>query len=204
MFADFLDGRGRLDEGSKESEIVQQLDPSPERVLLLVFARGQCDRAIELLTHLDNEPRDGQAHLLLSNCYKDKGMGRESIEELGRTAASYGFPEIAPRLRRAFDASGYRGALRQWARELEHYHATRQVYFPSVVADAYGDLGDADHVFQWLEESYKGWKSGRSRCGLDAEVLVDILSEAKSTPSRKFIRDDPRYLDLLRRVGLPQ
>jgi tetratricopeptide (TPR) repeat protein len=212
-FAQFLDRRGRLDEGWKELEIAQQLDPSPDRSLLTLgllpdalVARGQCDRAIELLTHLDNEPGDGQTHLQLSTCYKAKGMDRESIEELGRAAASYGFPDIAPRLRRAFDASGYRGARRQWARELEHYHVTGQVYFPTVVAGAYANVGDADHVFQWLEESYKGWKSGRSRCGMDTgpASFVDFLSRVKSNSSLKFIRDDPRYVDLLRRVGLPQ
>jgi len=207
-FARFLDDRGRLDEGWKELEIAQQLDPSPERMVQLLSLpvalqqRGQCDRAIELLTHLDNV--DGWTHQLLSGCYKDKGMDRESIEELGRAAASYGFPDIAPRLRRAFDASGNRGALTQWARELGHYHATGQLYFPAAVAMAYVDIGDADQVFLWLEEAYKGWKSGRSRCGMDSGILVDVLSDVKSNPSLKFIRDDPRYVDLLRRVGLPQ
>jgi hypothetical protein len=34
--------------------------------------------------------------------------------------------------------------------------------------------------------------------------FVDFLSRVKSNPSLKFIHDDPRYVDLLRRVGLPQ
>jgi TolB-like protein/DNA-binding winged helix-turn-helix (wHTH) protein/tetratricopeptide (TPR) repeat protein len=205
-FSQFLDGRGRLDEGWKELEITQQLDPS--RGIFPSFSlpnalelRGQSDRAIELLTHLDNEPGDGQTHLGLSSLYEAKGMDRESIEELGRTAASYGFPDIAPRLRRAFDASGYRGGLRQWARELEHYHATKQVYYPNYLAAVYADLGDTDHVFQWLEESYKGWKTGRERSGMDLG-LIRWLEDTKSEPKRKFIRADRRYLALLRRVGL--
>ena len=113
----------------------------------------------------------------------------------------------SPKSHRAFGAHSTRPAieeaLRQWAREVEHVHATRQFYNPNYLAAVYADLGDTDHVFQCLEESYKSWKTGRERSGMDMG-LIQWLEGAKSDPSKKFIRDDPRYLDLLRRVGIPQ
>ena len=201
-FAGFLDNLGRLDEGWKEQQIAQQLDPNPDRMapdLYLpgaLFIRGEYDRAIELLLRVvETHPNDGQTHLSLSGCYEQKGMYKEAIEELGRTCALYGHPELETRLRRAFAASGYRGALRQWAQEIEHLQATKKMYFPAYLAGIYAKLGGKDRAFYWLEESYKH----PDLPGLGNDPAPGL----KTDPALKSIRTDPRYFDLLRRVGLP-
>jgi TolB-like protein/DNA-binding winged helix-turn-helix (wHTH) protein/tetratricopeptide (TPR) repeat protein len=202
-YAQFLDDLGRLDNGWKEQQIAQQLDPSPDRmapVLSLpgaLFIRGQYDRAIELLLLVvESNPSDGQTHLLLSSCYEQKGMYKEAIEELGRTCRLYGYPQIEIRLDRAYTTAGYRGALRRWAQEVEHLQATKQVYFPAYLAGVYGRLGDKDRAFYWLEEAYK-------HRGLPG-VGTNLVHWLKTSPDLELIRNDPRYFDLLRRVGLPQ
>jgi TolB-like protein/DNA-binding winged helix-turn-helix (wHTH) protein/Tfp pilus assembly protein PilF len=202
-FARFLDDLGRLDEGWKEQQIAQELNPYPDRLPQAtdlpeaLLRRGQYDEAIRLLSKVaEANPNDGQTHRNLSEGYAQKGMYQEAIEELGRTCVLYGYPEIATRLDRAFAASGYHGALRQWAQEIEHLQATKQVYFPAYLASVYGRLGDKDRAFYWLEEAYK--HPGLSGLG------TDLIHWLKSDPGLELIRSDPRYLDLLRRVGLPQ
>ena len=62
---------------------------------------------------------------------------------------------------------------------------------PDKLASVYASLGDRDQAFHWLGRAYEE----RSR------ELVHLLPEAKTTWSK--IRDDPRFADLVKRVGLP-
>jgi hypothetical protein len=51
-------------------------------------------------------------------------------------------------------------------------------------------MGDRDHTFEWLEKAYAE-RSGN---------LEDIKTEDAFEP----FHSDPRYADLLKRMGLPQ
>jgi len=51
-------------------------------------------------------------------------------------------------------------------------------------------LGEKDQAFQWLEKSYQD--HGNDLTGLKIDPLLESL------------RSDPRFTDLVRRVGLPQ
>jgi TolB-like protein/DNA-binding winged helix-turn-helix (wHTH) protein/tetratricopeptide (TPR) repeat protein len=200
-FARFLDDLGRLDEGWKEQQIAQELNPNPDRLPWAtdlpeaLYVRGECDRAIELLLRVvESHPNDAQTHGDLAACYQQKGMQKAAIEELGRTAELYGYPETGARVRRAFATSGYQGALRQWAQEIEQLQATGQVYFPAYLASVYGLLGDKDRAFYWLEEAYK-FRNGSG-------IGTDLIHWLKTDPGLELIRSDPRYFDLLHRLGL--
>ena len=52
--------------------------------------------------------------------YAQKGMFKEFASEMGEAFALYGYPELAARLRHAYDQSGGQGTLREWIKELEH------------------------------------------------------------------------------------
>ena len=60
----------------------------------------------------------------------------------------------------------------------------------SVVAAAYGYAKDREKTFEYLEKAYSE---------ADEELLLSIR-----LPAFDFIRSDPRYADLMRRVGLPE
>jgi len=204
-FARFLDDLGRLDEGWTEQLRSQELNPNPDHLpwatnlAEALERRGQYDQAIGLLAKvLESNPNDGQTHLNLSQSYEQTGRYKEAIAELGRTCVLYGHPEIATRLEHAFDASGYQGAMRQWADEIEHLQATKQVYFPVYLASVYGRLGEKERVFYWLEEAYKHPEFTGLGLG------TDLINFVKADPGLEFIRTDPRYFDLLRRMRLPQ
>jgi hypothetical protein len=57
------------------------------------------------------------------------------------------------------------------------------------IADAYARLGDHDQAFVWLE---KGYAERSSR-----------IAGINTNPAFDGMRDDPRFKDLLRRIGLP-
>ncbi len=201
-FADYLEKAGQLEEGWKEMQIAQELNPNPAtlpsalNLPSALYYRGECDRAIELLLRVvESHPNDAQTRLMLSQCYEEKGMYKEAIEELGRAATLFGYPETGVRLQRAFGDSGYRGALLEFAQEIEHRQATKQMYMPAYLATVYARLGDKDRAFFWLEESYK--------IRADSGLGSDLYHWLKTDPMLKSIRSDPRYFDLLRRVGLP-
>jgi hypothetical protein len=120
-------------------------------------------------------------------------MYKEFAEQMGTSATLYGAPEIANRLKGAYDESGSQGALRQWAKELEHSAATKQFYAPGALAQVYVALGDKDRAFYWLEEYRQHHDVG----------TADPTIYFKTDPWFAPIRSDARFSDFLRRVGLP-
>jgi TolB-like protein/DNA-binding winged helix-turn-helix (wHTH) protein len=192
---DFLSTMGRLDEAFKEYQIAQERDPTQDYLSLITYLRGDHDHAIELLRReIESHPDDGWDHLTLHRWLAVKGMHNESVQELEKGLALFGFPEIAARVHRAFANSGYKAALQEAARQFEHLQATNEVFFPMMIAQLYAGIGDKDRAFYWLEQAYqhRDWIGGDF--GLELVRLEPMLDS---------LRSDPRYDDLIRRVGLP-
>ena len=190
-----LDARGRLDEGWKEAEIAQELDPNEDHLEAALDNRHEYDKIIRhITTMLDADPNNGVLHHQLYEGYAGKGMYKEAVQQLEQTLVLLGLQESAAKVRQAFAASGYKGAMREWAKQLEYLHATNQVFLPVNVAEAYAAAGDKDRAFYWLEQGYK--YRGHGTVGVSMIFL-------NRDPSLEPLRSDPRYTDLLRRVGLP-
>ena len=85
----------------------------------------------------------------------------------------------------AYATSGWEGVLKKYA---NIYQTPGKYYDPEAVAWAYAQLGDKEKAFFWLNKAY------------DEHELLFI----KSTPAYDVLRNDPRYADLLSRMGLPQ
>jgi hypothetical protein len=79
------------------------------------------------------------------------------------------------------------GFYRHWLERLKSKSADE---YPVDIAEFYARLGERDNAFQWLEKAYAEHSDGLVR--LKEELGLDNL------------RSDPRYADLMRRVGLPQ
>jgi TolB-like protein/DNA-binding winged helix-turn-helix (wHTH) protein len=190
-----LDDVGRMDEAWKEYEIAQELDPSGDHLSWALYLGGQYDRAIELLRKkAELGPEDSGTHWRLSESYGRKGLFTDWVQELGKTMTTIGFPEIAARLHRAFALSGYSGALQQWAGELERLAANKKAYFPGILAEDYALLGDKNRAFYWLDQG----------CEHHHMAISDpVLTDVKVDPAFASLRSDPRFKDLLRRMGLP-
>ena len=181
----YLETTGRTDEGRKEAQLAQRLDPLLY-VKRLDLLSSDADGGIGFLrNYIRLNPRDGFAHLDLAECYAKKGMEKEHISQLEQVAILFGFPNSARHVERAYRAAGYRAALRAWAVEL----VSSGVHRPAMVAETYMQLGDKDAAFRWLERAYS------ERDGL--------LVHLESDPTWGPLRSDPRFADLVRRIGLP-
>ena len=106
-----------------------------------------------------------------------------------------GFPDMTPRLDKAFANAGWAGAQRQWAKELEQLMATKQGYFPAVLAQAHARLGEKERAFYWLDEGSK------HRHLASSDPVIQFV---KVDPSFAPLHSDPRFKVVLQRMGLPE
>ena len=155
----------------------------------------QYDRAIDLFGKtLELDPNNVPAHELLGYTYEQKGMQREAVAEWGKALILRGAGEQASSLERAYAASGFEAAVRALAQEqLSKLNETlkRGEYVPaSEYVNAYTLLGDKEQALAWLN------KAVQERNGFVFIVKIDPIYDG--------LRADPRFSDLLRRVGLHQ
>ncbi len=182
---------GRFDEGLAEMRRAQELDPQSLIIhtnvgRLLYFAR-QYDAAIEQLkSTLEMEPNFSSAREKLAEAYEAKQMYPEAIAEYQKWATLDGDDELASKLGQGYATSGYRGAIRKW---IDHIGTTREQDF-TLLALLYSALGDKDQAFYWLEKAYQAHSTW--------------LDHLRVHPMFDNLRADPRFADLLRRIGLDQ
>ncbi|HEV8159651.1 MAG TPA: tetratricopeptide repeat protein, partial [Pyrinomonadaceae bacterium] len=198
-YAMFLIEDGRSEETLAQMRKVLELEPLSvpfNRDLAKMFYRTrQYDRAIEQYRKtLELDPNDAYTHELLGDTYEQKGMQKEAVAEWSRALRLTGDNESATMLERTFAASGFNAAVRAlWQKKLERFNekAERGEYVPAMnYALAYTRLADKEQAFAWLAKA----EQERSR-------LIYVI---KLDPIYDSLRDDPRFQDLLRRVGLPQ
>lgn len=194
--AHLLDDLGKPDEAWNEYQIAQELDPNEDHLEYALYKRHEYDRAIKAaLTMLENDPNNGYLHHTLYEIYAAKRMYKEAIEQLEQTVTLFGFPKLTTHLRNAYKVSGYGGAMRAYAEDLEHLHETKQVFMPINLATVYAAIGNKERAFYWLEEGYK--QRGHANVGVD-------FMEVGVYPGLDPLRSDPRFSNLLHRMGLPE
>ncbi len=190
-----LRGLGRIEEGFKEIKIAEGLDP-----MSLIFinnvaesyidqgnldaAYRECRRVIEL------DPNFWASYQTLVWVHVKQGKygdalaaAEKSIELSGRSnAAQSQLGHVYGRLGRANDA-------RAIIKELEEKFANKTADGRDL-AVVYAGLDDKDRAFEWLEKAF-AYRSFH-------------LSGMKLEPLLESLHGDPRWNDLLRRVGLPE
>jgi hypothetical protein len=114
-------------------------------------------------------------------------MYDKSMDAEGRLLTLFGQPEVAAELKRVYATSGTKG-VHLWSIAQDSDPA-KPGYNPIGVAENYAKLGDKDKAFDWLEKAYQQ----------HASELIFL----KVDPGWESLRSDPRYSDLVRRVGFP-
>jgi tetratricopeptide (TPR) repeat protein len=180
---------GQAQEGIKEAELAQALDPKNERMADAFYFTRQFDRAIELYhSRAQMMPSDWTPHFNLSFIYALTGRQQEAIAEIQKMLTLLEYHELAATVGREYERSGFQRALKVYAKQMEevYFHTA---YIPNFyIASIYGFADDKDLAFAWLEKAYK---------------VRDGLDSLGSDPMWDPLRADPRFKDLLRRVGLP-
>jgi len=186
---------GRVEEGLRECKIAQRLDPFDDDSALCLYYGRDYDGSIAMFRNLlQADPDVGLWHCDLFPDYAMKGMHKEFVEELGHCFSLFGHPQAAANIQRVFTRSGYKEAVRQWAKEVERLQAAHQVFLPGYLAQAYTLLGDKDRAFYWLGQAY----DHREMDSFDGGVFY-----VGGEPIYDPLRSDPRFKELLHRVGLP-
>ena len=188
---------GREQEALAEVNRAHQLDPltpviSTVAGFVHVLAR-QYDEAIVVCKKVANEnPTFALAHNCLRDAYWGKDMYPQVIEEakaFGQLSGDRDESEFASALEQGFRSTGWKGALRKGIETREAQRKTRHSSAYEIAA-LYVELGEKDQAFRWLDTAYQ--ERDYSLLGLKTDYSLDP------------IRSDPRFAELVRKVGLPQ
>ncbi len=193
-YSHFLKAMGRTEESFEESKRAIECDPLGLILNLhmgwyYLFAR-QNDRAIEQLRKtLDLDPGFILARMFLGEVYEQMGLFEEAIAEFEEAVKlSERSPIYLAGLGHAYSVSGRRDDALKTLKELQQLSSQR--YVPARgIAEIYIGLGDKKQAFAWLDNAVKqrnGW-----------------LLHIKEDPRYDSLRSDPRFQQLVRRVGLP-
>ena len=198
-YSELLAKLGRNEEAFARIKRAYELDPFSTAVNMNVGLRhievGRNDEAeAQFKNTIELSPEYPMAYWYLGEVYFEKGKYEESMEmfEKGNVLLKLETPESAARktaeLRAAMKIDGLKGYWRKILEyDMEWYN--KGLNSPFYIAASYAALGEDDKVFEWLEKSY-------------AERDYD-LTYLKTHTYFKRLRSDPRFQDLLRRVGLP-
>ena len=190
--------RGRFDRAIAELRQAQQFDPvSPSignNVAQVYVAKGDLDEAIKQekkVLELDPYP---QAHRILGLVYRKQGRYTEAFAELEKGIELSGRESrFLADLGVCYAVAGQRDKARGVLKELEEQYDRRKT-LAQHVADVYAALGEKEQAFAWLEKDFQ------TRSG----ALSMIAYAPRSDVLRAALSSDPRWNDLLRRIGLPQ
>src|SRR5690606_2456005 len=188
--ASYLHSMGRPGEALAEIAVAQALDPlHPAAVMggrIYVDTR-QPDEAIRVLREvIELDPRRDLAHELLAHACLQKGMHAEAVASMQRAAELSGARDSA-QLAFVHAVSGNAAEARNVLGRLLR-SGTRLDLLGFHLAMACAGLGDTDEAFRWLDAAC------RARGG-----FMNLLAVSYGFDS---IRPDPRFAELLRRMGL--
>jgi DNA-binding winged helix-turn-helix (wHTH) protein/Tfp pilus assembly protein PilF len=193
-YAEHLMWLGRFDEALSESDRALQLDPlsliiASDRGAILYSSR-QYDRAIEeFRTVLRKDPNFGRARIV-TYAYVEKGMFDQALAEAETVRRLFGESLwYWSNLAYIYGRTGQLERARRALEKLEKLSRHEQVD-PSTMLWAHLGMGDKEEALADLSKAYSG-HSG-------------ILTTLKVEPAFDPLRSDPRFQDLLRRVGLAQ
>jgi eukaryotic-like serine/threonine-protein kinase len=190
---------GRAQESIDEGNRARQLDPLSA---IISFQQAQAysidrqfDKAIELYKKLiaDN-PNFAIAHWGLGRSYWAEHKYPQAIREFETDAQLEGDKnrvEYAAALDAGFRSGGWPSALRNGIEVSLAQRKAKTGYISAYgIASLYADLGNKEHAFEWLNTAYQ--EHGHLLYGLRTDFAFDSL------------RSDPRYAELVRKIGLPQ
>jgi len=188
---------GREQEALSEANRAFQLDSlSPIEAVTIGTVHNTArryDDAIAVCKKLTNEnPTFAGAHLCLAQAYWGKGLYAKVIEEFTVYSQLSGDPnssDFASAMGKGYRSAGWRGALSK-ALETRLAQRNRGYVSPYEIATLHASLGDEDNAFKWLDAAFEDRDIGLMR--LKTDFLLDRL------------RSDPRFPELVRKVGLSQ
>jgi tetratricopeptide (TPR) repeat protein len=195
-YGGYLETTGRFQEAIAERKKAVEIDPLS---LIMNFELGlgyyysrDYDKAIDQFHKtLDLQPNYRPATQFLPLCLEGKGQFDAAETALKEALASAGMDlSIATaNLAHFYAQRGRTGEAMQLLKQLEQKAA--QTYVPAdAIAMIYVGLGDKDHAFLWLNKAY------------DEHAFK--LTWLKVEPPWDPLRSDPRFQELVKKIGIPE
>jgi serine/threonine protein kinase len=194
MYAFYLATIERHDESIAESRRARELDPlSPivnAGLAMALFYARRYDEAIEQCRMtLELDQNFIIAREVLGMAYEQKGMYREAIAVQLQPQAILGIvtADMTALLEAAYREAGVSG---YWRKRLElAKKLSEQNYVPTyAMAQLYAMNNEPDQAFEWLEKAYREHSS--------------FMTHLRIAPRLDNLRSDPRFTELVRRVGI--
>ena len=188
----YLGAMGRFDEAITQMKTALDLDPlSLEKkagIGEMAHLRRDYDAAIAHYAKLlETDSNSGFLHWAIGQAYLQKGMYGEAIAAYRKAIPLSGdSPDEPASLAVAYALSGKKQDAVRILSELEK-RSEKSYVSPTSIAIIYSALGDKDRAFASLEKAYER-----------RDILLVLL---KVDPMFDRMRDDPRFADLMRRVG---
>jgi len=184
---------GRYDEAIVEMRKAENLDPlsliiNADLAELLVIAHSYDESIRQSRKTIEMDPNFALAHNQLAQAYLQKHMNDEAVAELQKAVQlSVGSPTCIASLARAYAASGKTEEAVKLLSELKKHSIPSYSDAPEI-AVIYASLGDTDQAMNWLEKAFEE--------RFNPSVLL--------RPGFDPLRSDPRFEDLVRRIGFPR
>ena len=197
---DYYATMGQMQHSVLEMERAREVDPvglvvNTDLCMVLYFARRYDEAIAQCNATLDLDPHSAAALWQLGAVYATKGMDSKAASAFVQASALRG---VAPDLIAAFKSgerdSGLRG---QWKAALQFLFRNmngskkddRNDVDPMSIAVAYTYADNTDKALMWLERAFEARAYGITYLGVD--------------PTFDRLRSDPRFVLLLRLIGLP-
>jgi TolB-like protein/DNA-binding winged helix-turn-helix (wHTH) protein len=190
LYSLLLSYTGRFDQSIVEAQRAQELDPLAQRFAVqraLRFSR----RFDLFLTEVDKAFAQDPAgiHRERARVYQARKQHAEEVHEIDQELRIEGCVSCADRLARAYARKGYSGWLQE---RLNRLNEISKDGTPTTFehAELYAELGNADMAMHYLEQGYR-------------EHTIELV-RLQVNPAYDDIRTDPRFKDLVHRIGLPE
>ena len=194
MYHPYLAAMGRHAESIAQARLSQERDPlsliiQGAAARPLYNARRYEDALAQARKALEIDSTFSRAHFWVGLSYEQMNRLDDAIRELQETIARGGrIPVYLAALGHAYAAAGRRDEAFRVLEELR-VRARSTYISPFDLATVYLGLNMRDSAFQQLEEAYTGRAYGL--------VFINV------DPRFDVLRADPRFTELIRRIGLP-
>ena len=188
----FLAQTGRRAEAIAEIKKIDQLDygfSSAQTETWAYFELRDYPSLIEAAGRgLLLNPNDSFQHYALGVGYEGTGKLREAISEYQKAIEISGDSRSTVALAHAYSTAGKKAEALKILRDLE-LKSKQTSTSPLVLATIYAGLGETDKAFVFLERAY-------------SEKSLDLAAFIRSDLALDGLRSDPRFRELLQRIGL--
>lgn len=181
---------GRFDESLASLRRALEIEPlslpgNLNYAYCLFYAGRIDDGEAHVKKTIELSPDFWLSHYYLSSVYRFKKNFAGAAEELAIATDLRGETESARLIRESFKKGGWPETLRAITTA-----DARLGFYPYDLATFYAELGDKDHAFAQLD-----------RAIAENDQYIGFV---KVDPFMKTLQDDPRYREILKKVGLPE